>query len=437
MAAELPSNELMGEIASQHFALSKRKDVADDGANVGSPHDTVYSRQPIGRAGAVRISLADGLMVDFDLENHGEIVDLFVGEEVDLLLVSSAFGPRAAEQVAVSSDEIHVPVTLPRTGILAADVASIERLLTIPLRSSLKRRLITRLVLAAVRLSELGFDVSELLRYHLSRLASLLEADRSETLRIARRDDRLTAALNAGIDFLDPLDDEWMWFSEILEDLPDESLQLLQDLHNAPLVYREATVGGTGRVADTHIGYYCEQASLSGSAFSQETHDYSDALRSPSRGYRSTRTRQDLPFWTFPILWKLIDTASCPVDDAFDGAVRLSRQASDGRMAEIRVDCFGEQSKKPALVGRIIRDGDIVSVSALLADDLGWRGSISLPSDFSDDTYHVEVADSSVRELVSDPRLEECRQWIMLARALDLADQDSHYSWQKVRSYSA
>ena len=404
----------------------------DEREEIEGKLDVLYARPFPGRAGGAKISLGEDLMIGFDVE-RSEVVDVVVGGNADAQDLAVLLGSRAAKQIANRQESAFVPLQLPSSGILAAAVAVIDRLLAIPLRREAKRALTTELVSHAILLAETDFDVEDFLTYHLAKLPRLYEFNCHEVLGSVGDDQHLVAAIAAGAEYLDPLEDEWEWFTQMMDDLPDDTLKLVQHLEDSSTMdsHRASTHHRDGRHRRATPFRVGTRRSVSGRAHGDRVS--SDAKRSGSRLLTRGVGRAARRSWAFPLYWRLIDGELLPDDEGFDDAVRLSRDQSGSSTGMIRVHCPSQMGKRPALHARITANGEIVSVGALLSDDRGWTGSMPLPSDFNSDQYHVEVTSSVASKVIGDYKAEERMQWALLAQALDLAGfhHDSQYSWQK------
>ena len=392
----------------------------------------VYSRECLGRGGCARIALDRFFAVNFDLENDGEIVEIFVGDEADELRLASVVGFEAARRVFDGGESILVPRALPDFGRLAGNVAVVDRLSRIPIGKETRRKLTLSLVLDAVRLEQAGFEMAELLTDHLSNLAGLLP-DRFGTTRLARSDDRLRAAIMAGRRFLDPVDDAWQWYADIAEDLPDEALLLTAKLDATPIAHSRSPL------SSEDVGVQENDRRRHGSSPTGATASWfvpRYAKRSIGHGSDLDIRGEHPRVWNFPLYWRLLDEAMRPEDRKFDGAVTVRCDDVMRRRASIEVRCPAAGSTQSSLHARLATQGKVIGADDLSWTGSIWSGSILLPPEFDPETHSVEVTNSLAHPVIRDPRTEECQQWLLLAKAQEFAGEQTEHYWRKVEELS-
>ena len=397
----------------------------------------VYSRPLQGRAGCARVSLSGDLSVNFDIEHHGEVIELLLSDEVDPLHLCAVLGVEAARACADRAETIQIPGILPRDGRIAATVAVLDRVLAIPLRSDAKCNLTTKLICAAADLADAGFDMTDLLSHHLLKFPKMFRPGCSEATRWAREDERLATAIAAGVEHLDPLDDEWQWFNSILEQLPDERLKLVEHLLETSPTHHAMLGTFYEHVSSEHAHILLPPK---GTDMTDDVGLYARseyAMRGATKMMEPSWNRLARCSWTFPLYWRLLDERICPPENGFDSAVRLSRDNSRSRVGTIHVQYPSDQQLQTELHARITADGNIINDAILSPREFGWSGRIVLPADFDLAEHHIEVASSPSYELIADHTNEERRQWALLARAQDLADLNSRQAWSKVEELTS
>lgn len=387
----------------------------------GESHRNVYARPCTGRAGIVRMQLGHDFVVGFDLEHLGEatadearaavdIVELHVGPDCDALQVAAIFGFEAAEQVMRASRTVAIPKMMSQVRRHASRVALLERFLEVPVLRHRRQKWTIELVTRTSSLAESGLDTEGSLRGHLKRLAQSLDLDFGTGRRAALDDGDLAEAISIGAAFLDPFEDEWIWFSDLddeLRDLRDPSSKLMEELEGTPTRDpREDTRGSSEPESDPH-----EEMALAG--FRGDEREQDDAPKPDS--------------WRSPLYWNLVDEWLAPEDGDFRSAVEVTIANNRAPTARVTVECPSELHRPP-LYARIVVDRRATAMSALLSDRHGWSGSIAIPESFDSGVHHVEVMSSPTTPLLDDRRRAECEQWALLGLAQDDACQYSAYS---------
>ena len=347
--------------------------------------DALYLGEIAGRAGSVGVSLGADFVVSFDFEHEGRVVGVFAGNDCDYRQVATVLGEAAADQISGRAPEAVVH-GLPDAGRCAAEAAMLERLLEVPVLRDKRCSWAARLVLRAQDLIDLRLD-ADYLRTENLRLLPRLIGPASDALQVVRFDEDLTKAIVLGSETLDRSDDEWEWCYTLAQDLPDpnedsEFVAAVKALEeDKPLVFR----GDPG----------------SGAGAGRELSPY-------------------------PLYWTLVAEHLLPDDDGFDGAISLSRdERSTSSDAIVRVACPGEGRSRPAIFARVVALEEVLSVDVLLPTEEGWQGSMPLPTGFDPRVHRVEVTDSVVNPVVTDPVEQQCEQWVMLAKAQSTAGREN------------
>lgn len=384
-----------------------------------------YLTEAVGGAGSAGISLGDDFAIEADLERPGTISGVYAGPGCDPLQVAAALGFEAAEQIDGQQEAIAIPRDLPRAGLLAAKAATLKRLLEVPVLRAARSSWAAQLALCASELAGSGLDPGDLLADSLRRLPQLVGPAGLEALAKAHNEEHLAEAVLLGVEALDPLEEDWLWFAGLAEDLPDSSLDLVADLENTPPPDQPAQ----GALSSTAPGV---EALAPVPVFRGEPERASRTGRSPfplNMGAAPMRV---------PLYWDLIDDDGLlPENDGFAQAVHItfngrpSYRLSHPDSRELGVDAHftftdppslneaivqiahpAQGRQRPALYVRIVCGGEVCCIGALLADDKGWRGTIPFPEGYDSETHEFEVVSSIMRSKapLRNHRLAEAHQ---------------------------
>ena len=374
------------------------------------PVPDVYSRPCRGRAGTGRVQLGRDFVVGFDLEHLGEVVEIQVGPDCDMLQVAAIFGFGVTKQLKGEARTVAIPKVPSQVRHQAARVVLLERFLEVPVLRHHRQEWMIELVLQTSSLVESGLDTEDSLQYNLKRLAQHLGLDFNTGRRAALDDRALAEAISIGAAFLDPFEDEWIWYSDVsdaVRDLSDPSLDLLGEV-DSPAGDPDSPSNGSSE-SDSN-----QHKDLALVGFRGESRDQDDTT--------------ELSSWRFPLYWNLIDEDLAPEDGAFRSAIEVTKATTQAPNARVTVECPSE-SRRPALYARIVSDRRVVAVGALLSDTRGWSGSIAMSKKFNSDSHHVEVMSEPTASRLDNHKRAECEQWTLLALAQDDAQQQSAYAW--------
>lgn len=382
--------------------------------------ESIYLGRVVGRAGSAGVRLDDHFALRFDLELRERVVGLYVEEECDPLQIAAVLGFDAARNIASGSESITLSEELPPAGRLVARAALLSRLLEVPILLDARSSWTAQLALIASELVEYGLDTRDLLTDSLHRLPPLLGPADAATRRTFHADEEIVEAVHLGAATLDPMDDEWLWFDALSPDLGQKTLDLMSLLEATPRWEPMAE-------------QQAEEASPRWEPMADQQSEL-DARELVFRGGGPRKTTKTVESWELPLYWPQLDEAMRPEDDGFDKAVLLTRDPTlpQSNIA-VRIEAPTRDRKRPALYTRVIAGGEIFSTSALLANDEGWQGTVTLPGDFDRRFHHLEVISSGkmMKPPLADHEKQECEQWALLAIGLEDRGRDSSYARER------